>query len=275
MEVEDEPVVPQPLTAFPANERRAVTTVLCDIDDTLTTDGRLPGTSYSGLERLRDAGIRVVPVTGRPGGWCDLIARMWPVDGVIGENGAFYFRYDHATRRMIRHYSVDAEIRKRDRHKLTEIQAHILANVPGCGIAADQPYREADLAIDFAEDVPCLPDREVERIVAYFRAAGAHAKVSSIHVNGWFGDYDKLTTTRKFMQEVFRVDIEEPEENRRIVFVGDSPNDEPMFRFFSNSVGVANIRDFFERVVHRPTWITNERGGSGFVELAECLLETR
>ena len=67
--------------------------LLFDIDDTLTTEGRLTAAAYAALERLKDAGRVVVAVTGRPAGWCDHIARMWPVDAVVGENGAFYFRY--------------------------------------------------------------------------------------------------------------------------------------------------------------------------------------
>ena len=73
--------------------RGSVKTLFTDIDGTLT-DGRfLPQESYSMLWKLHEKGIHVIPVTGRSAGWCEMIARLWPVDGVIGENGAFYFRY--------------------------------------------------------------------------------------------------------------------------------------------------------------------------------------
>ena len=84
----------KPLSSFPANDRDGIKVVLTDIDDTLTTDGNLTAAAYTALESLHNAGFGVVPITGRPAGWCDHIARMWPVDGVVGENGAFYFRYD-------------------------------------------------------------------------------------------------------------------------------------------------------------------------------------
>ncbi|MBW1690507.1 MAG: HAD family hydrolase, partial [Deltaproteobacteria bacterium] len=58
--------------------------VFFDIDDTLTTSGKIPAVSYGALWGIRDAGLRVVPITGRPAGWCDHIARMWPVDGIVG-----------------------------------------------------------------------------------------------------------------------------------------------------------------------------------------------
>jgi len=91
----------KPLADFPADDRRAVKFVLFDIDDTLTSGGRLTSEAYGALEDLKTAGLVTAAITGRPAGWCDHIARMWPVDGVVGENGAFYYRYDHAARRIV------------------------------------------------------------------------------------------------------------------------------------------------------------------------------
>ncbi|MEE8203901.1 MAG: HAD-IIB family hydrolase [Alphaproteobacteria bacterium] len=263
----------RPLAGFSAAARRAVRFVLCDIDDTLTLDGRLPGAAFVAMERLHAAGLRVVPVTGRPAGWCDHIARMWPVDAVVGENGAFYFHYDDGARTMTRRYWKSAEERAADRRRLATLRDDILAAVPGAAIATDQAYREADLAIDYREDVAPLPPGEVARIVALFEAAGARAKVSSIHVNGWFGDYDKLAMTRTLFAEVFGVDLDDVRAS--VVFAGDSPNDAPMFAYFPNSVGVANVRDFAGRLAAEPGWVCEARGGDGFAELAEALLEVR
>ncbi len=263
----------QPLAKFAVSARRAVSAVLTDIDDTLTEHGRLPAAAYAALERLRAAGLIVVPVTGRPAGWCDLIARQWPVDGVVGENGAFSFRYDDAQRRMVRCYAKNEAERLADRAKLDAIRAAVLAEVPGAAVAADQAYREADLAIDFCEDVPPLGPAAVERIVAIFERFGAIAKISSIHVNGWFGGYDKLSTSRQFLREAFELDIDR--EGERVTFVGDSPNDAPMFRFFAQSVGVANVRDFGDSLPAKPAYVTEARGAAGFVEFADALLAAR
>jgi HAD superfamily hydrolase (TIGR01484 family) len=253
----------RPLAEMPAALRRAIRAVLLDIDDTLTTDGSLTAAAYAALEELHDGGLIVVPVTGRPAGWCDMIARFWPVDGVVGENGAFWFRYDHAARRMSRRFFNSGEHRAR----LNALAGDILASVPGAAVASDQAYRAADLAIDFAEDVGPLPAADVDRIVAHFEAAGASAKVSSIHVNGWFGEYDKLSTALEFLDGRFR--------GEEIAFIGDSPNDEPMFRHFGNAVGVANVRDFASRMKTLPAWITERRSGAGFVEFVQALRRGR
>jgi len=263
----------RPLADFPLADRAAIEVVLTDIDDTLTHEGRLPAVAYGAMERLREAGLAVVPITGRPAGWCDLIARQWPVDGVVGENGAFYYRYDDQARRMTRRYWKSAQERAADRARLDQVRDLILTRVPGAAVAADQFSREADLAIDFCEDVAPLPPGEVDRIVALFEAAGAVAKVSSIHVNGWFGGYDKLTMSRRLLQESFDIDMDSAKSE--IAFVGDSPNDAPMFGFFPNAVGVANVFLYRDRLEAEPAWVTQKAGGEGFSEFVDILLVNR
>ncbi len=263
----------KPLAAFPAAHRRAVRCVLTDIDDTLTTDGRLKASAYMAMERLSHAGIAVVAVTGRPAGWCDMVARQWPVAGAVGENGAFYFRYDTAQRRFQRTFWVPEEQRRIDRERLSVIARTILAEVPGSGIASDQQYREADIAIDWCEDVAPLPDGEVRRIVAIAEAAGATARVSSIHVNIWFGDFSKLGMARRFITEVLDLDVDA--QPQKFVFVGDSPNDQTMFAHFPNAVGVANVLRFRDQLSQPPTYVSPSEGGDGFAEVADSLLTAR
>ena len=243
-----------------------VTAVLVDIDDTLTTDGRLTAGAYAALEALGRAGKRVIPVTGRPAGWCDHIARMWPVDAVVGENGAFYFFFDG--NKMHKRFQDPPDVRAGKRRRLEAIANRILAAVPGCAVASDQAYRETDLAIDYCEDVPRLPLEAAERIAGLMRSAGLSTKVSSIHVNGWFGDYDKLAMTRTLFRERFALDLDAA--NTNVVFAGDSPNDAPLFEFFRKSVGVANVRRF--TLEKKPRYVTDKPSGAGFEELAAHLL---
>jgi len=261
----------QPIVAMPRETRRAIRGVLADIDDTLSTHGRLTAQAYAALERLSGAGKLVIPITGRPAGWCDHIARMWPVDAVVGENGAFYMRYDRQKRRLVKRFAADDATRRAKRARLAAIGDAILRSVPGSALASDQLYREADLAIDFREDVPPLPRDAVDRIVALMEAEGMTAKVSSIHVNGWFGAWDKLAMTRTLFAEVFGLDLDA--ERARYVFAGDSPNDAPMFAFFPNAVGVANVRNFADRIATLPAYVTVREAGAGFAELADFLLE--
>jgi len=262
-----------PLSAFTPGERRGIRYILTDIDDTLTSHGRLTAAAYTALEQLEAAGFRVVPITGRPAGWCDMIARFWPVAGIVGENGALYMQYDRAAKTMRRRFFQGDAERQAARARLAALAGTILRAVPGTALASDQQYRECDLAIDFCEDVPPLPREAVDRIVALFEQAGATAKVSSIHVNGWFGDWDKLAMTRVLFSECFDENLDAVRD--RVVFAGDSPNDASMFGYFPYSVGVANVRPFLDRIAAKPAFVTDGEGGSGFVELAAALIAAR
>jgi hypothetical protein len=263
----------RPLQDLGFGQARGVEVLLTDIDDTVSTGGRLEAEAYTAIERLMRAGIKVIPVTGRPAGWCDMIARFWPVEAVVGENGAFYFRYLHGERRMLRHFAQSESLRTANRLRLDRIAEEVQAAVPGAHIAADQPYRIADLAIDFAEDVEPLPRDSIDRIVAIFLAHGAAAKISSIHVNGWFGDHDKLAMSARLLKAEFGLDLAVDAD--RIMFVGDSPNDEPMFAAVKLSVGVGNVVRFRSRFKTLPTYVTSGWSGAGFVELASHLISAK
>ena len=247
--------------------------VFFDIDDTVTTDGRLEGAAYIAIEMLQQAGLVTIPITGRPAGWCDMIARFWPVDGVVGENGAFYFAYDRKAAKMRRCYVRSEAQRLEDQTKLSILKKEILQKVSGSAISADQTYREADLAVDFCEDVAPLPNEAVMKIKKIFEDAGAVAKISSIHVNGWFGDYDKLSTCQWFVNSQLGFQLSEQRE--KFIYIGDSPNDEPMFQYFPNAVGVANVQNFKDQLRPPPTWVTRQESGAGFVELVDHLLKNR
>ena len=255
----------KPLLDFHA---RDIKVVLTDIDGTLTKDGRLPAATYQRLEALTSAGFKVVPVTGRPAGWCELIARLWPIDGVVGENGAFYFRLEDG--RMRRHFVRARDARRADKLKLKEIRREVLAQVPGARVSSDQFGRLFDLAIDFAEDVPALPRDQIKRIKQIFESHGAVAKISNIHVNGWFGDYDKVSTVKTYLTKVFGYD--EAAMKRHAVFVGDSPNDEPMFAFLPYAFAVANIVDYLSDLAHPPAFVSELAEGDGFNQVADRLL---
>ncbi|TVQ93711.1 MAG: HAD-IIB family hydrolase [Deltaproteobacteria bacterium] len=262
---------PLALSHLPRASCRGVRGIFCDIDDTLTWHGRLVPSAFAALARAHQAGLRVVPVTGRPAGWVDHIARMWPVDGCVGENGGLWFSMEGGV--LVRRFLQPPSEREANRERLRALGEQILQRVPGTALASDQPYRELDLAIDFCEDVPALDDAAIDAIVALFHEAGATCKVSSIHVNGWFGFFDKLEGCRRFVRDRYQEDLDG--DLSGWIYVGDSANDEPMFRAFPLSIGVANVRRFLPRMLHGPTYITAEPGGAGFAQVIDHLLTSR
>jgi len=263
---------PLPLDDLSAGVCRNLRVVLTDIDGTMTDpEGRIPSSSFAALEHARQSGLKAVVVTGRPAGWCDMIARTWPVDGVVGENGGLAFRREGE--RMERAFEVDEATRAANRTRLDAVAADALAEVAGCGIASDQPYRELDLAVDFAEDVGPLSDERVRDIVGVFERHGATAKVSNIHVNGWYGDYDKLGMALRMARRWWDLDLRG--ERERCLFLGDSPNDEPMFAHFPHTIGVANVRRYLSRMRSLPRYVTSSEGSAGFAEALEQVTMAR
>jgi hypothetical protein len=260
----------KPIQDMPGQEIARIRGGLFDIDDTFTLHGRIIPEAFSALWDLHDRGCILVPITGRPAGWCDHMARMWPVNAVVGENGAFYYCYSEEEGRLLRRYVFAPEQALQQRHALDRIREEVLERVPRARIAADQPFRLFDLAVDFAEDVPPLSREEIQEICGIFASHHASCRVSSIHVNGWFGDYNKLLMARLFLQERLGLAWEDACES--FVFIGDSPNDEPMFEAFPLSVGVANVAGFIPMMKHQPAYITKNAGGAGFAEVARIIL---
>jgi len=261
----------RPIQEMTVAQARAIRFVLMDIDDTLTTEGKLTAESYAALWELKGAGLVVVPITGRPAGWCDLIAREWPVDGVVGENGAFVF-WEEPEGRHLRSITHPNAVRN-DAPALGRALARAQAEVPGCRPARDQFARLYDIAIDFAEEEPVLPLSDALKIKAICEEEGAKAKVSSIHVNAWMGDYDKLSMATRYLSQRFGYD--DDRDRATVLFAGDSPNDEPMFAHFPMACGVANVGRYKNLMKTLPAFVTSKDCGAGFAEIADTLLALR
>ncbi|OYZ23206.1 MAG: HAD family hydrolase [Bdellovibrio sp. 28-41-41] len=258
-------VSPKPI----AELKNKIKFVLSDLDDTITTEGHIPSESYSALWKLKDSDIKTIIVTGRPAGWCEMMARTWPIDGVIGENGAFFFRYTN--KHMRRFFASSPELIETNTAKLDIIKNEILQTIPESKISSDQFCRMFDLAVDICEDIPPLSKEQTATIISIFEKHGAQAKLSSIHVNGWFGTYDKLTTAKFILTNEFGLTEEQIQTS--CVYAGDSPNDEPLFSYFENGVGVRNIEPYLPILKSKPKYITQHAAGKGFQELTEKIIQ--
>jgi hydroxymethylpyrimidine pyrophosphatase-like HAD family hydrolase len=212
-------------------------------------------------------------VTGRSAGWCDHMARVWPVDAVIGENGGFYFFMDQNNQVLVKHFMDDEETRAGQRQQLQNILQEILNQVPKASPASDQPYRETDIGIDCSEDVTKLSTAEITKIKEIFERNKAKATVSSIHVNAHLGEHDKLATTIIMARNLWGLDL--TANPHAFAFCGDSANDETMFRHFPLSFGVRNIQDFYGLMTYLPAFVAEKEGGHGFQEVAEIILKGR
>ena len=256
------------LSLAPTSTFASVRFVLTDMDETLTHRGRLSARTYDAMERLQTAGVKVLPVTAAPAGWCDQMARMWPVDGVIGENGGLYFRRDAEEHGVTREFWHGEETRQEIADRLAAIGQEIVAAFPSTVLADDQPFRLASLAF-------AMPNSEAERqaISTALRAANADVTLNNLWILAWMGGYDKLAMARRVLARTYGVDIEADRD--AVMYCGDSTNDAPMFGHFRHTVGVSTVRRYLSEIPVPPRWITQGPGGDGFVEAADAVIASR
>ncbi len=268
----------QALKTWPLAERQRITGVFTDIDDTLTTDGAITPEALLALGDLKAAGLHVIAITGRPVGWSEPFAVSWPVDAIVAENGAVALLqkkkgslpFDDGESLLSKRYQQSEATRSANYARMQQVARRVLQEVPGAVLSEDSPGRETDMAIDHSEFVHLPPER-IAQALHIMRSEGMTATVSSIHINGWFGGHNKLDGARWIVRELLDRDLDE--ELARWVYVGDSTNDELMFKAFPNSVGVANIRRFEAGLQHKPRYITEGERGTGFAEVAAALME--
>lgn len=261
----------QPLDAWPADARRQLVGLFTDIDDTLTTEGAVAPEVVQALGRLKAAGLHVVPITGRPVGWSEPFAGAWPVDAIVPENGAMAL-VPQPGGKLQRLYQQDAATRAANFARMQTVLAQIERDIPGARRATDSAGRECDIAVDHSEFVQ-LSDAQIDKVVMAMRQEGMHATVSSIHVNGWYGEHNKLEGARWIARTLWGRELDV--EIGRWAYVGDSTNDALMFQAFPHSIGVANIARFVPHLSHLPRYVTQGERGAGFAEVARAILAAR
>jgi HAD superfamily hydrolase (TIGR01484 family) len=244
--------------------------VLTDVDDTITSKGKLLPVALQALWDLAGHGFKVICVTGGSAGWGDAYLRQWPVEAVVCESGAVsLYREDGKIRQFV-HPSIVTEGYGERRRRLVEA---VQAQVPDARLSTDQFARMFDIAFDHGSEPPYLSDRQISRIVSVCEKQGAQTAVSSIHVNAWFGSYDKLEGTRMFFSEV--LGMGEEQFRSKCTYCGDAPNDQEMFGYFPLTFGVADILERKDRFETFPAYLAQGYGGEGFSRIATALNGTK
>ena len=266
-----------PLSQWPVEQRRNIIGVFTDIDDTLTTHGAITPDALQALADLKAAGLHVIPITGRPVGWAEPLAARLPADAIVVENGAVALKIGmqpaySLPKVLLKIYQQDAATRAGNLVRMAHIAQQVLAQVPTAVLSRDHAGRETDLAFDYKEFEDLAPEA-VQHIVKLLQQAGMQTTVSSIHIHGCFGHFDKWMGAQWIVQQLFQRDL--ASELDKWVFVGDSGNDQAMFQHFTHSVGVANIRKFESQLTHLPQYITLSERGAGFTEVARVLLNSK
>ena len=276
-----------PLSLWPVEHRRNIIGIFTDIDDTLTTHGSITPDALQALADLKMAGLHVIPITGRPVGWGESFAKTWPVDALVAENGGVAWVTERNTKNsskidsqpvyllpkaLSKVYQINTATRTKNQLRMAQIAKLVTSQIAGVEVSRDGAGRETDLAFDYNEFAK-LPPETVQQVVALLQSQGMETSVSSIHIHGCFGNFDKWTGAQWIVRELFKREL--ADELGQWVFVGDSGNDQAMFQHFTHAVGVANIRRFAPQLTYLPRYITPSERGAGFVEVAKMLLNAR
>ncbi len=260
-----------PLFAFPKQDLANIDYVFSDVDDTITTHARVTARVLAAMESLAAAGVKLVPVTGRPAGWCHGLSRAWPIAGIVAENGAAAFWINARGVQQEMFMENNAHARAQQRAALVAIQAEALQKFPMFSAAQDQFMRVGDIAFDHAENTqPPVPAAQIAQLVAFLQSKQLLTAVSSIHAHGALGDRNKFTMTCAFIKAALDTTFEAI--NARSIFIGDSHNDASMFDRFTHTVGVANV---VKDLPTPPRYVTTAREGEGFIEMAQAILAAK
>jgi HAD superfamily hydrolase (TIGR01484 family) len=265
-----QPLPSRPLADWPLAQRAAICGVMTDIDDTLTRDGAIEPAALQALHDLAAAGVPVVAITGRPLGWSQQIAAAWPVAAIVAENGAVALIPDG--QELLTEFAQDETTRAANALRLQAVAAQVLRQVPGSVLALDSAGRVTDMAVDHSEFVH-LPPAQIAQVVALMQQAGMNATVSSIHINGWFGEHTKWSAAQWMLRRLWGRELQA--ELAAWVYVGDSTNDQLMFAHFAQSVGVANLQRFAAELQTWPSYISPGERGVGFAQVAQAVLSAR
>ena len=255
-----------PISRLSVDEASRLRALLFDLDDTLLDGTRLGERAYASLHRLREAGLVLVGVTGRPSGWAEVIARLFPIDGVVSENGAIAC---YADGKQLAILDGAGAARSERRARLVAIASAVLSRFEGLVRSDDSGARVSDVAIDIGERQRVTPER-VAAARAYAEELGARTFTSSVHLHLTLDGANKASGATRFLAERFGWDV--TASLGRAAFIGDSENDEACFAAFHTTIAVRNFRG---RPTVPPRYLTEAARGDGFAEAASVILARR
>jgi HAD superfamily hydrolase (TIGR01484 family) len=249
----------QPIATLDRTEALALRGLLFDLDDTFIDEGKITEAAYSSLFRLREAGLELYIVTGRPLGWVRLFSIVFPIDGGVAENGGSLV----VGGKLIDVISPAERARRRAR--IDEVVARMRARFPDIEPVRDPSERISDFTFDIGEEVH-IDAARVREAAAFAREHGATVFVSSVHLHVGFDPVDKASGAVALLRKLH--DLDATEALVRYAFIGDSENDAACFAAFRTSIGVANLRG---RPTFRPRFVTRGARSAGFAEMARTL----
>lgn len=267
---------PELFSASPLEVRARVDRLYFDIDDTVTWQGSLPEGAARALYGAKRLGLSLVAVTGRSASWGELLLRLFPLDAVVAETGAMcmFKRRDGSVGTL--HAEPDARVRRTNLQRREAAADDVLSRVPESRLALDNMGRVYDTAFDLIEDGPPIDEGTAATMRNILDEHGLTVAQSSVHINAWYGVFDKASMVSRYLDEVEGTSLDDAAPT--MVYVGDSTNDGAMFARVDLSVGVANIAPYLAALGEKgqaPRYTVHGEGGHGFAQVVALLEEAK
>ncbi|MGB3137924.1 MAG: HAD family hydrolase [Nodosilinea sp.] len=250
-------VQPLPSRGFPQGD--AVRLLATDMDGTLTRQGKFTAALLSGLERLQAAGLPVMVVTGRSAGWVNGLAHYLPVTGAMAENGGVYFPQNAGPELL-----VDIPDLATHRQHLREAFSQLQWRWPQLQESDDNRFR----LTDWTFDLQGLSEADLAAMADMCKTLGWGFTYSTVQCHLFKLGQSKAAGLLQVLQQYFA-----PIATTEVITVGDSPNDESLFNpeVFPHSVGVANVKDYWQSLSYHPAYVSQACEVAGFLELVDVL----
>ena len=268
---------PTPISQLTTQQAHGIEYLLFDFDDTVTWQGQMPLQSCQAIAKAHKAGLRLVAVTGRSASWAEMLMRLFPFEAAIAETGALcYHRETLKSPIEVLHTNPSATQREKLRQQRLAIAERIMTAYPNVRFALDNPGRIYDSAFDLVEDGPPLDTESINAIHRHLDEAGLYWAQSSVHINFFQSQFNKAAMVQRYFDE-----IKQKTWNRvmpALAYMGDSTNDGPLFAAIALSIGVANVSPYLPQLEKRkqaPQFITEGKGGHGFAEAIDILLQRK
>ncbi len=217
--------------------------VFSDFDGTLTLENKALTTEFFAiLELIQKQRAELVIVSGRSLSWGHFLLTHFPqLQLCIMEGGGIIvYRKSNGDLGEISLVGTD------DLLHLESVTEQLMVKFPNLPISADSFGRKTDRAVEFEQ----MHDNQIHMLLQFLQAHKIQYTKSNVHINFWSGEVSKYLGVK------FCLDNLRPNTSiEQCVFFGDAPNDQSMFQFFPNSVGVANIEKSLSRLEFKPSTI--------------------
>lgn len=222
--------------------------VFSDFDGTLTDGPALGPILFDVVELLKKKNIPLIITSGRSVSWGHFFLTHLPLQSCIMEGGGVITYKDSEG-----HIQEEYLVKEDSIREIENLTQKLMTEIPEVKnmLSKDSKGRVVDRALELSLLEKDGNDSSLEgKILDFFKKHHIRFSKSSVHLNFWLADISKSQAIVHFLKERYpKTSIDD------CLYFGDAPNDEDVFAFMKNSVGVSNLSRYKDQLNYLPTVI--------------------